>query len=203
MAGRPVLVHAILAFVATRRFTDIMITVPEHHIDRVRGLLGPHLDTRALLFEEGGPTRQESVYRGLLGLVCQAPEAVLIHDGARPWVDADTIVRVLEGVRKWGACLPVTPSADAVMEVDEQGVVLRHMDRRRTFCAQTPQGFEFNRIVSAHREAAQAARAGENGFVDDGEVFAAYAGAVHTVAGSLRNRKVTFLHDLTLHEEMS
>ena len=168
-------------------------------MEQARNLLEPYLDTGGLLFVAGGATRQASVYRGLQGLVPRSPDVVLIHDGARPWVDGATIGRVLDGARKWGACLPVIASADAVKEVDEQGRVLMHMDRNRTFLTQTPQGFDFDRILASH---AKAAHTGGSGFIDDGEVYAAYAGTVYTVEGDTANRKITFLHDLAPRKEM-
>ena len=198
MAGRPILAHTIQAFVSTGRFSDILITVPTGHIERARAMLAPHLDTDQILVAEGGSTRQESVYNGLLALAHRTPGVVLIHDGARPWVDGQTIERVMEGALRWGACLPVVPSADAVKEIDDQGLVLRHMDRSRTVCTQTPQGFDYRRILAAHRKAAQA---GRHGFIDDGEVYSAYEGAVYTVRGGSANRKITFMHDLVPREE--
>ena len=191
-SGKPILARAILPFIETGSFTTILITVPKDHIPKVKKLLASHLDTEAVELVEGGSTRQESVFFGLLGLEEKAPQHVLIHDGARPWVDTGTISRVLEGVRRWGACLPVVAAPDAIKEINEEQFIERHMDRRSTFGAQTPQGFVYSRILQAHREASQA----EKVFIDDGEVYNAYAGPVFTVKGSISNRKITYSHDL-------
>jgi len=194
LAGVPVLARAILPFVATGRFSSFVVVVPPSRIAETREILAGHLDTSRLHFVEGGGTRPQSVYRGLLELesLSPQPDNVLIHDGARPWIDEETILRVLEGTEKEGACLPVIHPCDAVKVVNEKGFVMEHLEKGRVFGAQTPQGFSFSKILDAHRRASSSGRL----FVDDGEVWAGYVCPVYTVPGNPENRKVTFAHDL-------
>jgi len=192
LAGVPVLARAILPFVATGRFSSFVVVVPPSRIAETREILAGHLDTSRLHFVEGGGTRPQSVYRGLLELesLSPRPDNVLIHDGARPWIDEETILRVLEGTEKEGACLPVIHPCDAVKVVNEKGFVMEHLEKGRVFGAQTPQGFSFRKILDAHRRASSSGRL----FVDDGEVWAGYVCPVYTVPGNPENRKVTFAH---------
>jgi 2-C-methyl-D-erythritol 4-phosphate cytidylyltransferase len=194
LLGKPVLAHSALPFLLSELFSHIVVTVPPSHIPEVEALLEPHLNLSAITFVEGGDTRQQSVYLGLLELEKVTPEYVLIHDGARPWIDDKTIRRVLEGARKKGACLPVVKTCEAIKEVGEDGFIERHLGRASTVRAQTPQGFLFSHILKAHRRAQEVNRV----FIDDGEVYAEFVGPVFTVVGNASNRKITYPYDLDL-----
>lgn len=145
----------------------------------------------------GGATRQASVLAGLERLVSEKPEIVLIHDGARPFVSAQLIARVEKAAKDAGSAIPVVPVTDTVKEVDGADNVTGSPDRTLLRAAQTPQGFAFEAILTAHR---RAARDGDTAFTDDASV-AAWAGlSTVTVAGDVANTKITTERDLMLAE---
>ncbi|HVO39639.1 MAG TPA: IspD/TarI family cytidylyltransferase [Spirochaetia bacterium] len=190
--GVPVLARAILPFASSGIFERIVVTVPPGDVARVESLLKPHLDLLTLRLVEGGGTRQESVFLGLRALSTDPPGVVLVHDGARPWVDQDLIRRVIDATEAWGACVPVLEVTEAVKEVGDTGVILRHIPRRTIRLAQTPQGFLFERLFAAYRRAC-----GEGAScADDGEVFDLFGGTVAWIRGSESNRKITVAADL-------
>jgi 2-C-methyl-D-erythritol 4-phosphate cytidylyltransferase/2-C-methyl-D-erythritol 2,4-cyclodiphosphate synthase len=88
---------------------------------------------------EGGPTRRDSVGLGLAGLAGEH-ETVLVHDGARPFLPAKLIDRVLAAALE-GPAIPGLPLTDTVKLVGEGGLVLSTLDRERLQAVQTPQGF--------------------------------------------------------------
>lgn len=190
--GRPVLAMAVGAFLDAGGFSRLVVTVPPGETENVRILLSPHLDLAAVRFVEGGDTRQESVRRALLSLAADPPETVLIHDGARPWVDGSLIRRVLDAVSRQAAAVPVVAVPDAVKLVGASGLVAEHLPRGRVVGAQTPQGFLFREILSAH----EAAHRDGVLCADDAEVWRRLWGPVAAVAGDPRNRKITFPHDI-------
>ncbi len=190
--GMPVLAHAVRPFLSLAGIVRVVVTVPAGDVPRARELLSPHMPTGSLCFVEGGPTRQQSVLRGLTALREAEPEIVLIHDGARPWVTPALIARVRDGAARAGACLPVTEVSEAVKQVDDTGLILQHHVRSSLRVAQTPQGFSFARILKAH----EAARDDGTECVDDGEVYDRYAGPVAWVPGDPENRKITWSWDL-------
>ncbi|MCH8926853.1 MAG: 2-C-methyl-D-erythritol 4-phosphate cytidylyltransferase, partial [Proteobacteria bacterium] len=111
LGGRPLLGHSLEAFARHPR------------IDRVKAVIHP--DDRALyeraaagldLLEPaaGGATRQDSVRRGLESLEALAPAAVLIHDGARPFVDAAVIDRVLDALASAPGAIAALPVTDTL-----------------------------------------------------------------------------------------
>ena len=141
----------------------------------------------------GGGSRQESARLGLESLVSIAPETVLIHDAARPFVDADTIARTLVALEAHPAALPAVPVSDTLKrERTDEGELLvgQTVERSGLWRAQTPQGFRFPEILAAHRDAAGLA------LTDDAAV-AEHAGLdVALVPGNQANVKITTEDDL-------
>ncbi len=167
--------------------------MPETDKDISAGMIKKYINTKDIIITEGGSSRQESVYRGLSALESDPPDFVLIHDGARPWVTKDIIQRVIEGTVKHGGCIPVVSTADTLKEVDKSGIILKHLKRESVFGAQTPQGFNFREIIKAHRAVSEQ---GLNGMTDDAEVYNFICKTVFTVAGDIKNRKITYRSDI-------
>jgi 2-C-methyl-D-erythritol 4-phosphate cytidylyltransferase len=192
LGGRPVLSRSIEPFLEITPALHVVITLPRADIPMVKELLRPQIDSERVLFVEGGKSRQESVRLGLESLREQQPDIVLIHDGARPWIDGALIDRVLGGTRKWGACIPVVDASEAPKRIGSSGLILEDLHREQFKLAQTPQGFLYTRILEAHRRAKDSPHL----FLDDAEVYAAYWSGVFTVPGDRRNKKITFKEDL-------
>jgi 2-C-methyl-D-erythritol 4-phosphate cytidylyltransferase len=190
--GTPVLVSAIRPFLAEPRCSRVIVMLPEESLAEAEGILEPHLPLDRLAMLPGGATRQESVWRGLVALAGEPPEIVLIHDGARPWLSAALVSRVLEGTARWGACVPAVEAHEAVKEVGADAVIVRHLPRASIRVAQTPQGFRYTQILEAHERARRAGLA----FVDDAEVYARFEGPVAWIEGDAANAKITWQADL-------
>jgi 2-C-methyl-D-erythritol 4-phosphate cytidylyltransferase/2-C-methyl-D-erythritol 2,4-cyclodiphosphate synthase len=152
-------------------------------------------DQRLLPSVTGGATRQASVRNGLAALARHAPERVLIHDAARPFVTADVIDRVLEGLARAPGAIAALPVTDTVKQADAGNCIAATLDRSRLWAAQTPQGFRFADILAAHE---RAHAAGREDMTDDAAV-AEWAGlTVALVLGSPANRKLTTAEDLQM-----
>jgi 2-C-methyl-D-erythritol 4-phosphate cytidylyltransferase/2-C-methyl-D-erythritol 2,4-cyclodiphosphate synthase len=138
----------------------------------------------------GGATRQRSVRNGVEALASLPlpPSLVLVHDAARPFVDAGLLDRAIAAGQAHGAAVPGVPVADTIKLVDEDGRVAETPPRERLRAIQTPQAFAFRPFLEAHRAAAAA---GLDSFTDDG-ALAEWAGLPVTVfAGDPGNRKLT------------
>lgn len=193
---------ALYAFLSTNLFCHILITVPVNGENDARKALAEDLRIKPLLisngitlhFTSGGSTRQQSVKNGLdfLQKIDSTIDIVLIHDAARPWITTTTIHEVLNGTEKYGASVPAITSVDTQKETDENGKIIRHLERNRIVSVQTPQGFLFTPLIAAH---AKAAGDGKN-YTDDTEIWACYAGDVYIVDGDRNNRKVTYQGDI-------
>lgn len=197
--GLTVLGRAALAFASCEEIQTIVITIPpgaeeEARMSLPRGLLA----SRDLLFVSGGSSRRASVHRALVRLESEVPPPlfVLIHDGARPWVEKDLIQRTIQGLIRYGAVIPLVPLAETPKEMDSSGFIKRHLRRASLGAAQTPQGFAFPAILRAHERAAEREEREGFEYTDDAEVWAEFLGPVAFVPGSPANRKITFPEDL-------
>ncbi|OQY35629.1 MAG: hypothetical protein B6241_00100 [Spirochaetaceae bacterium 4572_59] len=190
LKGRTVLERAVLPFVLSEEFNFIVVTFPEGKEDEMKKAL--HHINFPILYVQGGSSRQESVYNALVELKKVQCDVVLIHDGARPHISEDLIMRVLSGTIQRGNSTPVVPSVSAMKILTETGDIESHLIRTQTVSAQTPQGFSFQEILQAHYKALN----DESSFIDDSEIWSVYVGTAHTVKGDPNNIKITYPQDL-------
>lgn len=147
----------------------------------------------------GGTTRQLSVLKGLEALAEHNITKVLIHDAARPFVTAETIVRVIAALDTRPGALAATPLADTLKRSNSAGCVAETIPRTGLWRAQTPQGFRFAEILAAHR---RAAAVGRDDFTDDAAI-AEWAGLpVAIVEDSPTNFKITSPLDLSMADKL-
>jgi 2-C-methyl-D-erythritol 4-phosphate cytidylyltransferase/2-C-methyl-D-erythritol 2,4-cyclodiphosphate synthase len=193
LAGSPVLRHVVERLAGHARIDGVCVVRRVEHRDAYAlALAGLDL----LPPVEGGDTRQESVRRGLEALASREPGRVLIHDAARPLVDAATIDRVIDALESAPGAIAAVPVADTLKRADDRNRVAATLDRGGLWRAQTPQGFRFPEILSAHR--AMAGRA----LTDDAAVAEAAGLAVTLVPGSEENFKITTEDDLRRAERL-
>ena len=144
---------------------------------------------------DGGATRQGSVLNGLESLNADEPSTVLIHDAARPLVDPGVISRVLAALQTSPGAIPALAVADTLKRSDGQFVETT-VDRQGLWRAQTPQGFHYQNILAAHRQAS-----GDE-LTDDAAVAERAGLAVAIVEGSEDNVKVTRTGDMVRAERI-
>ncbi|MGQ3073170.1 MAG: bifunctional 2-C-methyl-D-erythritol 4-phosphate cytidylyltransferase/2-C-methyl-D-erythritol 2,4-cyclodiphosphate synthase [Ferrovibrionaceae bacterium] len=189
LAGRPVLARTLAAFLGQPR------------VDRVAVVIHP--DDRPLYDEAtagldllpaiaGGPTRQDSVRLGLEALADLAPDIVLVHDAARPFVSPELIGRVIDAVPAIAA-LPVVDT----LKRAEDGKATTGPARDGLWRAQTPQGFAYQALREAHR----AAHGGPE-LTDDAAVAATAGIAAALVEGDEANFKLTTPDDFRRAEAL-
>ena len=150
--------------------------------------LGPALEGLPHLpIVPGGATRQDSVRAGLEALAAHAPDIVLIHDAARPYVPPGTIEALLTALATHPGAIPAAPVADTLKRADA-GVITATVPRDGLFRAQTPQAFRFAPLLALHRTAPP-------GATDDAALLEAGGLPVALVPGSDDNIKLTYPED--------
>jgi len=168
LEGRAVLARALQPFCDHTEITTVLVVI--HADDR------PLYDALGLSEEKlltpviGGATRQQSVLAGLQALQGERPDKVLIHDAARPFVSQNLISRVIDGLDNNAAVIPALALADTLKRADADGNVEETVPRRNLFTAQTPQGFAYDAISSAHLAVEQHAEASALEFTDDASI---------------------------------
>ena len=168
--------------------TDLLQPVgdSEQLSDALRGIR--HLPPVA-----GGTARQDSVRAGLEALASQAPDIVLIHDAARPFVPPGTVPALLAVLADLPGAIPAVAVADTLKRASG-GRIEATVPRDGLYRAQTPQAFRFTTLLGLHRAALP-------GATDDAALLEAAGLAVGLVPGDERNVKLTYPEDLVRLEQ--
>ena len=136
----------------------------------------------------GGPTRSESVRRGLAAVPADAT-IVCVHDAVRPLATPALFTAVIEAVRGGAdAAVPALPVSDTIKVVGGDGAVVDTPERTTLVAVQTPQAFRADVLRRAHASGDES--------TDDAALVERLGGRVVTVPGEPWNRKITEPDDL-------
>jgi 2-C-methyl-D-erythritol 4-phosphate cytidylyltransferase len=197
VAGKPALLHSVQAFMARADVALVVAVLPKAYAADPPPWLF-QCDIERLLVSVGGRERQESVWNGLEDMSDEI-SIVVVHDAARPLVTDETIERVIAAARTGTGAIAALPVVDTLKEVDDYGNVLRTVERRQLWRAQTPQAFPRELLERAHIDAK---RAGATG-TDDAALFERLGLPVVIVRGSERALKITEESDFNRAEALS
>ncbi len=142
----------------------------------------------------GGESRTQSVYNALQKA---SGEIVLVHDGARPFIDEDTINGCIESVKAYGSGVCAIPCTDTVAIANGNGEAESFPTRATCYQIQTPQGFLRKRLLTAYERAL----ALDETFTDDSSVYARFIGAPRLCAGTRDNVKLTYARDFSVRAD--
>jgi 2-C-methyl-D-erythritol 4-phosphate cytidylyltransferase/2-C-methyl-D-erythritol 2,4-cyclodiphosphate synthase len=193
LAGRPVLRHALEALLRGGGFAGVVAAI--HPDDRGRYDQAAS-DLPLLPPVHGGAQRQDSVLAALEALAFFEPDAVLVHDGARPLLTPDVTGRVLAALAVADGAVAALPVADTVKRAGPAGDIAATLDRSALWRAQTPQAFRYGPFLAAHRHNSGA------GLSDDAAVAERAGLRVRLVLGSEENLKITTEKDLARAERL-
>jgi 2-C-methyl-D-erythritol 4-phosphate cytidylyltransferase len=186
LGAQPLLVRAVAPFATHPAVRDVVVVAPPALVESAREL------TPNASVVPGGPTRQQSVARGLAAVATDV-EAVLVHDAARPFVPAEVVSRVIEALAGGAeAVIPVLPVVDTIKRV-ENGHVVETPDRDTLRVVQTPQGFRRDVLDKAHAQQLSHAP-------DDASLAESLGVTVQVVAGADAAFKITTPADLARAE---
>ena len=199
IAGVPVLMYPVRAFLSVPRVDAVCIAVREQDLERVESQIAKLRLGPKVKLVEGGENRQESVSHALAVLECADDDVILVHDAVRPLIDAATIERTIDAVVKHGAAIVGMPAVDTIKQVErtaDGAIVTATIPRERVVHAQTPQGARAGELKRAFAEAA----ADEFAATDEASLLERAGVEVAVVAGSPKNFKITQPGDLELAE---
>ena len=196
ISGIPVIIRTLMAFENSNLVSSIILVVRADDVFSVQLLTEKYGITKLTDIVCGGNCRQESVVKGL-SRVSVTAEKVLIHDGARPLVDGETIERVAKGLDSFSAVTCAVPIVDTVKRVDTNGQVLETLNRDGLVSVQTPQGVRVTDYKSALEKAEDL-----SAFTDDMSIMEKAGFKVLTVMGSRDNIKITTKRDIPFAESL-
>ena len=184
--GAPVLRHTVMAFLSQPKIDHVRVVIHPDDMDLYEAAT-EGLGLKTPIF--GGEERQDSVRLGLQQIADDAPDFVLIHDGARPYISADVISRVLDALGSAAGAIPTLPLTDTIKRVID-GKIVATEARFELWRAQTPQGFRYSDILNAHLKLT-----GQS-LTDDAAICEAVGLTVVRVDGDDKNVKITTLSDI-------
>jgi 2-C-methyl-D-erythritol 4-phosphate cytidylyltransferase len=195
--GSPILLHTVRKFAASLRVDEIVVAVRREDLDWVTDLLQREGRGKRLRVVEGGNSRQQSVANALRAL---DPDTALVavHDAVRPFIDLETIDKVIDEAAESGAAIVGIVPVDTVKQVTRaqtsKAKIRATLPRERLVLAQTPQVFRYDLLVRAF-ESAQ-----NDGFTgtDESSLVERLEVEVSVVLGSDRNIKITKPSDMDL-----
>lgn len=192
LGDKPVLMHSIERFAGYLPGAEITVVLSADRVDYWRELCRQYSFDVPHQIAIGGATRWESVKNALENVNRQA-SVIMIHDGARPLVERDTIARLSEALEDGApGALPVIPMVDSLRHIAADGHS-EAVDRSRFVRVQTPQAFEAAKLLEAYRLPYSPV------MTDDASVFEmADFGPIKLVAGSEATLKITRNEDLAI-----
>ena len=191
LAGVPVLVRTIRAFLKNSLIDRIVVVVPADWIKETARIFEHYnINIDELTLVAGGKRRQDSVKAGLQELN-EHIDVILVHDGARPLVSQQTINRCFEAAQRDGAAIAAIPVKDTLKKV-AGGIALATVDRTSLWQAQTPQAVKKDLLELAYL------RNGNEDVTDEATLLEKAAIPVTIVEGNESNIKITRPEDMEL-----
>ena len=197
LRGRPILSYTLDVFERCALIDEIVLVVNRDEVKICRQQVLTPYGYKKVRLAVGGDTRQKSVYAGLKA-VDSRTQIVLIHDGARPLIQEETIVKSIYETLEHKATVVAVPAKNTIKVVGQDGMVSHTPDRATLYEIQTPQSFDYGLILDAH------ARAVADGFegTDDASLTERLGIPVKIVLGHYNNIKITTPEDLIIAESM-
>lgn len=196
LGGKPIIAHTLQHFQDHPLVDGIVVACVEPWIPELEQIVINYRFDKVMTIVPGGGTGQDSRLKGLAalaGLECPpAPDdVVLVHDGVRPLIDAETISRCIDSVVQRG-CTVVTAPATETIIVSRNQEVESVVDRSSCQLARAPQGFRFGEVLSIYTKAPGD---GILDSIDSISLMASYGYRIYTVEGPEENIKITTPRD--------
>lgn len=194
--GKPVLVYTLEKFIYNKSIDEVILVLPEDEVDYCKKEVLQKYSLKVDRIVIGGKERQDSVFNALEAM--EKANIVLIHDGARPFINEKIIEEGIKYANIYGAAAPGVTPKDTIKIKNEDNISVDTPDRNTLVAVQTPQCFKYDEIYQCHRKIKE-----ENAIVtDDTSVVEKYGHKVYLYEGDYTNIKITTPEDLILAERL-
>lgn len=191
--GKPILALTLEKFNSCSLIDGIILVVPADDVDFCKlEIVTKYNLHNVLKVIAGGERRQDSVRAGIDAIDTKC-DAVIMHDGVRPFVTTDIITKSIEALKSERAVITAIPAKDTVKRVSEEGYVLNTYERKLIWQVQTPQAFRYDEIRNAHM---RAHAEGWDDITDDAMLMERLGIPVKVMRGSEENIKITTPYDM-------
>lgn len=198
LGGKPLIYYSLKALQESEDIDEIILVSGKGDLDYCReSLVKKYGFSKVKRIVEGGKERYDSVYAGLKA--CENCSYVLIHDGARPFLDSGMIKRAAESAESHRACVLGMPVKDTIRIADKEGYGSGTPSRDSVWMVQTPQAFFYPLLREAYERMFFSQMT--ESMTDDGMVVERMMGVpVKLIEGSYRNIKITTPEDMMIAE---
>jgi 2-C-methyl-D-erythritol 4-phosphate cytidylyltransferase len=143
---------------------------------------------------------EERFISAMLGLQATSGSMIMVHDGVRPFVNEELIIRALDAGVEHGAAMLGTPTVVQLKLVDDEEFISGSLDRSHSWLGQTPQVFQRELLEKAYAGAIADRYARIS---DDADLVAEYTGhKVKIVRSADYNIKITTRTDLLIADQI-
>ena len=192
LCGKTVIERSVEAFLNLAVIDEIIVVCRECDVEEFSRLL----PDEEISFVVGGATRQESV-RNAVETIDEC-DYIIIHDGARPLVSQNTILKTLDEAQISQAAATGVYVKDTIKVIDKDLNIVDTPERSSLISIQTPQIFDF----SVYKKALEKATEQKKDFTDDCRLVENLGLQVKTVIGEYENLKITTKSDVILAEAL-
>lgn len=198
--NKPILYYTLKAFSDHSLIDDIIIAASSSEIDYIKREIVQKYNLKKIkAVVEGGKERQDSVFNALKAVKKYGDyDIVVIHDGARPFVDSYIIEQGIHYAGIYGSAACGVKPKDTIKMRDIEGYSINTLDRNILFSVQTPQCFNYNLIMKCHEEL----KIDNVRVTDDTAVVENYGNKVYLYEGSYNNIKITTPEDMIIAERI-
>ncbi|MGL5245633.1 MAG: 2-C-methyl-D-erythritol 4-phosphate cytidylyltransferase [Sarcina sp.] len=192
---KPLIYYTLKSFEKCLDIDEVILVLPKNEIDYFKNNILNRFNFKVNKIIEGGLERQDSVYNALKEITdC---EVVLIHDGARPFVNLNIINEGIKYAKEFGAAAPGVIPKDTIKVKNKNSFSIETPNRNSLVAVQTPQCFRYNIILKCHERI-------KKDFIsvtDDTMAVELFGNKVFLYEGDYKNIKVTTPEDLILCNE--
>lgn len=188
--GKPLLAYTIDIFQNHEEIDAIVLITLDNWINYCEGLQRQYGFDKLNAIIPGGDSGQHSIRNGVMKAyeLFGGDNIVLIHDGVRPLVDAQTISNSIALAREKGCAITVSPATETIAMKGIGNSIETIVNRNDCVMARAPQCFFLGDLFEAHKKADAE---GYNGFIDTGSMMQYYGHELFYVEGNPENIKIT------------
>lgn len=193
IAGMPLLAHTIKVFEDCAAIDEIVLVTDEQYLLYVsESIVDRNQFKKANKVRSAAEGRFKTVLSGLEGVPGNT-DIVLIHDGLRPFIAAESITGLINECEIHNA-VTLGLRADMPVKRAEEGYILASLDKNRIYLMQSPQAFKYGLIMEAYRSALSSTHV----FADDAAVVERYGHKIKVLDGDVSNFRITNERDFQI-----
>lgn len=197
--NKPILAHTIEKFDNCKYIDEIIVVSKDTEVDYCKKeIVKKYGYKKVTNIVKGGKERQDSIYNGIMALN-ERSDIVLTHDGARPFVRMESIIKGIKGALEYGACVIGVPLKDTIKVVNTSDEVHHTPNRSLLWAAQTPQCFRIDLLKEGYEYAISEGIVG----TDDSSLVEKKGYPIKMLMGSYDNIKITTPEDLIIAESFA